>query len=144
LKQVGELFDPNISYGGAELEFHARLAKKGALLLFFPSLTVHHAPEIKNGSQLVEKAYKQAITTVQFAIQDSQGNPPTRAYQSLRNVWALKHAKTVQDLDRICGLMMDYDRAYNMVTKNQARSLSQLRRKLFVGKIAEAIGRAEK
>lgn len=140
LESAGELFDPRISYGGAELEFHSRLAKGGALLLLVPELTVHHVPEIQSGNELVAKAYKQAMTTVQFSIQESLGERSARTYHSRRDAWALKHAGDGPELAKICELMVGYDRAYNLVAQERVFSLRHLKFRLLAGKAKKAMG----
>jgi hypothetical protein len=134
-----KLFNPGISYGGAELEFHNRLARKGALLVLVPELSVHHLPEIKNSGELVKKAYKQAMTTVQFSIQENQG-PASRAYHSRRNSMALRHAGDEYELDRICNIMLSYDQAYNLVAQGQVFSLSKLKMKLVAKRLKASLG----
>jgi glycosyltransferase involved in cell wall biosynthesis len=128
LLEAGELFNPDITYGGAELEFHARLAKRGARLVLEPSLSVHHLPEIKGGD-LVKKAYKQAMTTVQFAIDDQDKNHAD-GRQSLRTVMALRYASSEQEMLTICRLMAQYDHAYNLVAQGGVRSVFGLRLKV--------------
>lgn len=140
LEKSGELFDPRISYGGAELEFHGRLAVGGAFLLLVPELTVHHVPEIRNGDELVSKAYKQAMTTVQFSIQEGREEKGSRTYHSRRDSWALKHAGNKQELAKICELMVGYDRAYNMVAQGRVFSLRGLKLKLFTGRVKKSLG----
>lgn len=143
LAASGELFDPNISYGGAELEFHSRLAGKGARLLLMPAMAVHHVPEIRSGAELVKKAYKQAMTTVQFSMREGQVSAPVRGYHSRRDVWALKHARDERELAKICDIMVGYDRAYNMVAQEREFSLPRLQWKLMARKMLQAAGRAE-
>lgn len=142
LAATGELFNPGISYGGAELEFHSRLAKKGAILLLVPELSVHHLPEIKNAGELVKKAYKQAMTTVQFSIQDTHASI-TRAYHSRRNAMALQHAADEFELARICEIMVGYDRAYNLVSRGGVVTLPKLKFRLAAEKLWASLGWAE-
>jgi hypothetical protein len=141
LERAGELFNPRISYGGAELEFHNRLAKAGAVLLLFPELTVHHVPGIQNENELVRKAYKQAMTTVQFSIREERKQIPIRGYHSQRDVWALKYARNGRELAKICEIMVAYDRAYNMVAQEGVSSLSRLRLKLLVERMKKTLSR---
>jgi glycosyltransferase involved in cell wall biosynthesis len=140
LEKSGELFNPDISYGGAELEFHGRLSRTGAALLLIPELEVHHIPEIRGSGELVKKAYKQAITTVRFSIREDGGDIP-RGHQSRRNILALKHAKDERELERICDIMLWYDQAYNMVVKGRAFSLSKLKVRLAAWRLRASLGR---
>jgi glycosyltransferase involved in cell wall biosynthesis len=141
LDNAGELFNPGISYGGAELEFHGRLAGTGATLLLAPELTVHHVPEIRGSGELVKKAYKQAITTVRFSIGEGEGDD-ARGHQSRRNILALRHAKDEQELERICDIMLGYDQAYNMVVRGRAFSLSKLKARLAARRLRASLGLA--
>lgn len=127
LLATGELFNPDILYGGAELEFHARLAAKGAKLIFEPTLTVHHIPEIK-GSDLAKKARKQAMTPLRFGIQDPDRGSAL-GFQPLRHIMALQYSQSEQELIEIFRLMAQYDQAFGSVTGAKDSPFFSFRRK---------------
>lgn len=126
LLAINELFSEKIQYGGAELEFHHRLAAKGAELLLAPQLTVEHLPEIEK-HELVYKAYKQAVTQVKFSIPDRNAPAAHRVFQEQRRIHALRSPHA----DRVCALMREYDRAYNLVSEEKILSFPKLRRRLW-------------
>ncbi len=58
-------FDPTIEYGGAETEFHLRLVRLGASLLYDRHLAVEHNPQM-GPRQLILKGLRQGQTHAAF------------------------------------------------------------------------------
>lgn len=126
LKKVGEVFDPSISFGGAELEFHQRLLRKGCKLLLFKDISVCHRTNLDLKS-FCAKARAQGRTKARF---DMDSSWPFREknflYQSPRDLWAWELAESKGDFIKIIGYMNLYTETFLQAAHNKPKKQARL------------------
>ena len=116
LLNCGERFNEKIFFGGTESEFHRRLNSLGFETLFFKILYVEHGTRLKT-FQLIQKSFYQAKTFCNYPIDGGCEEVERRAYQTKREVWALKQAESWEKFSEILYYIKLYDFFYNLTKK---------------------------
>ncbi|MCB0378540.1 MAG: glycosyltransferase family 2 protein [Bdellovibrionales bacterium] len=120
LDKLSLRFNDSIDYGGSEAEFHQRLSVLGESLIFSSQLVLSHQPQMTE-QQLIEKAKKQATTSLQFPIDSGFDRQLIKTYQCPKKVAALRWSRDPEEFKNLCRWIDLYDRAYQQVWQGSDR-----------------------
>lgn len=130
LSQFGLLFNPEITYGGAEESLHRELHAQGAELLLFEDLWIYHQPKL-TADQLMTKAMRQAVQFYQEHGLTSDSSHKASDYQKRSVLWARNQCESDRDLEETLAYMGLYDWVYQ---KSLQATAPKLRRTLKEGR----------